>query len=85
MKTFLILSIFVSALATIWIRHEHRLTFIQLQTLEKQRDKLEQEWEQLQLEQSTWSQPQRIEQLAKEKLQMKIPNSEDIFFIKLPK
>jgi len=85
MKSILIISVFLSALTTIWIRHQHRLTFIDLQTLEKKHDKLEHEWEQLQLEQSTWVQPQRIEQLAKEKLSMKIPNSEDIFFIKLPK
>ncbi len=82
MKIALISLCFISALLVIWVRHEHRLTFIALQKTEQQRDKFEHDWEQLLLEQSTWLQPQRIEQLAKEKLQMQIPETDKIIFIK---
>jgi cell division protein FtsL len=85
MKVVLISLCFLSALLVIWVRHEHRLTFIALQQTEQQRDKLEHDWEQLLLEQSTWLQPQRIEQIAKEKLQMHIPENDKIIFIKIPK
>jgi len=85
MKIVLISLCFLSALSVIWVRHEHRLTFIALQQTEQQRDKLEHDWEQLLLEQSTWLQPQRIEQIAKEKLQMHIPENDQVMFIKIPK
>jgi cell division protein FtsL len=85
MKIILISFCFLSALLVIWVRHEHRLTFIALQKTEQQRDKLDHDWEQLLLEQSTWLQPQRIEQIAKEKLQMHIPENDKVMFIKIPK
>jgi cell division protein FtsL len=82
MKIFLIILCFLSALSVVWVHHEHRLTFIALQKTEQQRDKFERDWKQLLLEQSTWLQPQRIEQLAREKLQMQIPETDKIIFIK---
>lgn len=82
MRIILIVLCFISALWVIWVRHEHRLAFIALQQIEQQRDKLEHDWEQLLLEQSTWLQPQRIEQLAKEKLQMRLPEPDKIVFLK---
>lgn len=63
-----------SAIALTLVRHQNRLAFIELQKLQQQRDQLNLEWSQLLIEQSTWSQQDRIEQIAKEKLKMVEPS-----------
>jgi cell division protein FtsL len=40
------------------------------------------EWGQLQLEQSTWAMPARVEKVASMKLQMQLPKSAQIQFIR---
>ncbi len=59
-----------STINLIVVRHQNRLAFIELQKAQQQRDQLNLEWSQLLIEQSTWSQQDRIEQVAKEKLKM---------------
>jgi cell division protein FtsL len=49
--------------------------FVELQQLEKERDELNVEWGRLQLEQGAWSAHGRVEQIAREKLSMRIPSS----------
>jgi cell division protein FtsL len=43
---------------------------------------MEVEWGQLQLEQSTWAMPARVEKIAAVKLQMQLPKSAQIQFIR---
>jgi cell division protein FtsL len=69
----LILVIFVSSLALIVSRHESRMVFAEWQKRLLERDELDVEWGRLQLEQSTWATPERIEKLAKERLRMAPP------------
>jgi cell division protein FtsL len=69
----LIIGVFVSALLVVMTRYQSRVLFIELQQLQQQRDKLNENWGQLQLELSTLAQPQRIETAAREKLQMRAP------------
>lgn len=76
-------AVFVSAIQLVLVRHQNRLRFTELQTLQQQRDKLNEEWGRLQLEQSTWAQPQRIETMAYEQLGMHPPQLEDIVIIRL--
>ena len=45
----------VSALALIYTRHESRKLFVELEQLTAERDELNIEWGQLQIEQSTWA------------------------------
>jgi len=78
----LLIVTFVSAISVVYVKHYNRKLFVELQQLEKQRDEMEVEWGQLQLEQNTWATHARIERIATEKLQMVTPGSTDIIYIK---
>jgi cell division protein FtsL len=67
-----------SALSVVESRHESRKLFVELQRYEKQRDKMTEEWGRLQLEQATWGTYSRIEEVAREKLEMELPVTENI-------
>lgn len=72
------LAVFVTALALVWVRHESRGHFVELQQLNETRDELNVEWGRLQLEQATWAEASRIERLAREELEMRAPASDEI-------
>lgn len=74
--------VFFSSLQIILIHRQNRLQLIELQTLQQQRAVLMVEWNRLQLEQSTWTQPSRIETIAREQLNMILPAPDDIMVIK---
>jgi len=67
-----------SAIGVVWARHLHRQAYIALSTLENERDELNIEFGRLQLEQATWSEANRIEQVAGTRLGMKFPVDTDI-------
>ncbi|HET7306710.1 MAG TPA: cell division protein FtsL [Gammaproteobacteria bacterium] len=69
----LVLALMVSAVAVISAVHRNRTLFAELQQLRQQRDKLNVEWGKLQLEESTWATHARIEQVARDKLGMRMP------------
>ena len=69
------IAIFATALQVVSTRYENRLLVVRLQDLKMQRDELEREWGQLLLEQGTWSTHGRIEELARTKLNMTIPDT----------
>lgn len=81
---FLVLAVLGSALAVIEVRHESRLLFAELQRLQRDRDALDTEWEQLLLEEGAWSQHRRIEQMARTRLGMKMPAREQIVVVHAP-
>ncbi len=70
----LMTAIFYTAIQCVMSQHESRKLFVQIQKLEKERDELNEEWGRLQLEQSTWSTDGRIEETARDVLQMKAPD-----------
>lgn len=71
----------MSALALIYTKHESRKLFIELEQLTSERDELNIEWGQLQIEQSTWATHARIEKLAAEQLALARPKSTEIYVI----
>lgn len=71
-----------SAVAAADARHQARQRFIELQALNRSRDELNIEWRQLQIERSTWATHARIEQLAREKLDMDVPSPADVEIVK---
>ena len=71
----------VSAMALVYTRHESRKLFIELEQLTTERDELNIEWGQLQIEQSTWATHARIERLATEELSLTRPVATEIFVI----
>ena len=74
----------ISAIALVYTKHESRKLFVELEQLTQQSDELNIEWGQLQIEQSTWAQHARIEQLATEELSLLRPGAADIFVIERP-
>ncbi|MDZ7750787.1 MAG: cell division protein FtsL [Gammaproteobacteria bacterium] len=64
---------FLTALAVVVTKHDSRRLFVELQTLEDDRDVLNVEWNQLQLEESAWSTQARIETAARRRLDMQLP------------
>jgi cell division protein FtsL len=74
----------LSALALVYTKHESRKLFVELEQLTHERDDLNIEWGQLQIEQSTWAQHARIEQVATEDLSLVRPEATEIFVIERP-
>ena len=71
----------VSALALVYTKHESRKLFVELEQLTDERDQLNIEWGQLQIEQSTWAAHARIEQVATDDLRLTRPETTEIFVI----
>ncbi len=67
-----------SAAGAIYSKHRARELFVTLERLNNQRDNLEVEWGQLQLEQSAWSTHAFVERVASTKLKMSTPPPKDI-------
>ncbi|MDQ3039669.1 MAG: cell division protein FtsL [Pseudomonadota bacterium] len=72
----------VTALVLVRDRHEHRLQFMALTKLEKARDELNIDWGRLQLEQATWAESNRVDQVARARLEMVFPRTEDIVVLR---
>jgi cell division protein FtsL len=71
-----------TAIGVVFARHEHRELFIALTGLERARDELNIEFGRLQLEQATWAESNRIDQVARTRLGMKFPESGDIVVVR---
>jgi cell division protein FtsL len=71
----------ISAVALIYTKHESRKLFVELEQLTVERDSLNIEWGQLQIEQSTWATHARIEKVARDELSLMRPKSSEIYVI----
>ena len=74
----LVIANVLSAIGVVFARHEHRQLFIALSRLEKARDELNIEFGRLQLEQATWAESNRVDQIARTRLGMKFPEGTEI-------
>lgn len=83
LNAFLIFAVLTSAMLVVYSKHNNRLLFVDLEGLNTQRDQMNIEWGQLQLEQSTWATDSRIEKIATEKLGMRNVEYENTVIIKL--
>ena len=88
-SSILLLGIFASAcvgsaIALVYTTHESRILFIELEQLTTDRDELDIEWGQLQIEQSTWATHARIERVALDELALKRPSPAEIYLIERP-
>jgi len=70
------------ALSVVTSQDKARKLFAELQKEKDRAQQMEVEWGQLQLEQSTWAMPARVEKIAVDKLQMQLPKSQQIQFIR---
>ena len=77
----LVLVVMASAIGSVYAKHEARKLFTELQRLNVERDRMEVEWGQLQIEQSTWSTYARVEQLARENMKMRPPTADEMMLL----
>jgi cell division protein FtsL len=75
-------AVLLSALAVVYAKYESRMLFAELQTLKQDQDRMDVEWGQLQLEQSTWATHGRIESIARERLGMVLPETDQVVVIR---
>ncbi len=68
MNVVMALVLVVCALAVIQAQHRSRTYFVELERLKKEARALEEQWGQLQLEQSTWANPARVDTLARTRI-----------------
>lgn len=72
------IAVLAASLGAVYGKHEARNRFNELQKLTKERDELDIEWGQLQLEQSTWATHGRVERVARDDLRMVIPQANEL-------
>ena len=73
----IVLCIF-SAVAIIYIKHQSRELFIELEALNAERDKLNIQWSELKTEENVWATPMRIEREAINTLNLQRPSIKKI-------
>jgi cell division protein FtsL len=78
----LLLAAVASAIGVVYARQQSRLAFVELTRLGNERDDLNFEFGRLQLEQATWAENNRIEQIARTKLGMVSPGAAETIVIK---
>lgn len=78
----LLLVVIVSSFGVVYAKHQNRELFIELQSLVNEKDLMETEWGQLQLEQSTLATHGGIEQSARTRLGMLMPDASDMVIVR---
>jgi len=79
----LLVWVVLGALSVVSSQHQARKLFIAMQQEKEHSRQMEVEWGQLQLEQSTWAAPARVESIATQRLQMTLPQKEQVRFIRI--
>lgn len=74
--------VLASAVAAVWARHEARRLFVEVETLNARRDQLNIDWGRLQIERSTWATHGRVEKMARQELDMRIPDPDGVEILK---
>ena len=78
----LVIACVISAIGVVHARHEHRQLYVDITRLERARDELNIEFGRLQLEQATWAESNRIDQIARTRLGMKFPATDEIVVVR---
>ena len=82
MLVVLVAAVLSSAVAVVYSRHLHRQAYISLTMLEHERDELNIDFGRLQLEQATWAMSNRVDQVARERLGMRFPETAEIVVVR---
>ena len=80
----LAVAVVVSSVWVIKAKHQSRQLFVELEELNRERDRLQIDWGRLQLEQSTWGTHPRIESLASQRLNLASPRPDEVVVIVEP-
>ncbi|OGS92056.1 MAG: cell division protein FtsL [Gallionellales bacterium GWA2_60_18] len=83
LNALLLAAVVMCSLSVVTSQHKARKLFIKLQNEKERAQQMEVEWGQLQLEQSTWATPARVEKIAAQQLQMQLPKNGQVQFIRV--
>ena len=83
LNALLLAAVVACALSVVTSQHKARKLYIELQKQREHAQQMDVEWGQLQLEQSTWATPARVEKIAAQQLQMQLPRNGQVQFIRL--
>ncbi|MCB1888424.1 MAG: cell division protein FtsL [Rhodocyclaceae bacterium] len=82
---FLVMLVVLSALGVVSAQHESRKLVTAYEHERETMQRLDVEWGQLQLEQSTWANHARVENVAREHLRMRVPDPSSILLVEPPR
>ena len=78
---FLVSALVLTAMAQVYVRHQHRIAYAAFQAEETHRDALDETWGQLLIEENLWAFPHRIERDAGRLLSLRAPKPEEVRFV----
>jgi cell division protein FtsL len=78
----LLVVVMITALGIVYAKHQSRRLFVGLQKQQHAADEMMIEWGRLKLEESAWSADGRIDQVARNKLNMVIPKADAVVVVK---
>lgn len=78
----LLMAVVASAIGVIYARQQNRILFGELTRLTHEQDDMNTEFGRLELEQATWAEPNRIEQVARGQLGMISPGPGETVVVK---
>jgi cell division protein FtsL len=78
----LLMAVVTSAIGVVYARQQSRILFGELTRLTNEKDDLDTEFGRLELEQATWAEPSRIEQVARGQLGMLAPGAANTVVVK---
>jgi len=81
---FLLAVLVLCALSLVTSRHQARRLFVDLERAQNEARAYDTEYGQLELEQSTWGMPARIEKIAREQLRMQLPTASRTEVVPMP-
>jgi len=83
LSALLLVTVLISAFFVVSVRHSNRLSFVNLQEMETQRDQLQTEWGRLMIEKATWAMEHNIADDAGTRLGMAPPPPDKIITVQL--
>lgn len=83
LNVILYFALIFSALGLVNSQHKARNRYIELEQINQATKQYDQEYGQLQLEQSTWAMHSRVEAVATEQLQMQVPDAKRVQLVTL--
>ena len=78
----LLCAVIVTAIAVVYARQQNRILFGELTRLTHEQDELGTDFGRLELEEATWAEPNRIEQVARGQLDMVTPGAANTVVVK---
>lgn len=70
-----------TGVGVVYVKHQARKTYVELRALESERDRMRVEWGQLELEESTWATHDRVQKLARTRLGLHRPATENVVVV----